>query len=473
MNRAKVKENAWKVLNDSIVEYRGKPIGTLAAMDPTTEALNYNQVFTRDFAVSALAFLAEGKTEIVRNFLLQLVELQSREKHFDCFRAARGLMPASFEVKEENGKESIVPDFGEKAIARVFPVDAVFWWLFLLRAYVCSTGENLHERPQVQESIRLILDLSLTPRFDMFPTLLVPDGSFMIDRRMGVYGHPLDIQALFYAALRASYELLLDNEKNAAYIHGTRERLGHLTYHIRYYYWMDFRGLNNLYRSNVEEYGLNALNRFNIYSDSIPEWLHEWFPPEGGYFIGNLGPARMDFRFFTAGNLMAVLSSLADESQATSILELIRSNKETLIGHMPIKVTYPALEGERWSTLTGSDPKNTPWSYQNAGGWPFLLWLLAAAEAKTGASELTEEAMRIAETRISTDTWPEYYDGPRNRLVGKEAKLNQVWSAAGYIIADRILEDPGLVDLFGFKESADVIACSTRIARTFEGGEEI
>ncbi len=143
---------------------------------------------------------------------------------------------------------------------------------------------------------------------------------------------------------------------------------------------------------------------------------------------------------------MAALSSLADESQAKSILELIRHNKEALIGHMPIKVTYPALEGERWSTLTGSDPKNTPWSYQNAGGWPFLLWLLPAAEAKTGASALTEEAMRIAETRISIDTWPEYYDGPHSRLVGKEAKLNQVWSAAGYIIADRKLQDPGLVD---------------------------
>ena len=31
--------------------------------------------------------------------------------------------------------------------------------------------------------------------FDLFPTLLVTDGSCMIDRRMGIHGHPLEIQA--------------------------------------------------------------------------------------------------------------------------------------------------------------------------------------------------------------------------------------------------------------------------------------
>lgn len=182
-------KDAWKVLDESIVEYRGEPIGTLAARNPNSEALNYNQVFTRDFVISAIAYLLEGKTQIVRNFLVQTMELQSREKHLDCFRAARGLMPASFEVRHNEGEETIVPDFGEKAIAKVAPVDAPFWWIYLLRLYIKATGEQLHNDKDVQHSLRLILELALSPRFDMFPTLLVPDGSFMIDRRMGVYGH--------------------------------------------------------------------------------------------------------------------------------------------------------------------------------------------------------------------------------------------------------------------------------------------
>ena len=43
----------------------------------------------------------------------------------------------------------------------------------------------------------------------------------MIDRRMGVYGYPLEIQALFYAALRTARELLLSGD---TYIHAVETR---------------------------------------------------------------------------------------------------------------------------------------------------------------------------------------------------------------------------------------------------------
>ncbi len=50
-----VKE-AWELLEDSIVYYRGRPVGTVAARDPYVEALNYDQCFVRDFVSSALLF---------------------------------------------------------------------------------------------------------------------------------------------------------------------------------------------------------------------------------------------------------------------------------------------------------------------------------------------------------------------------------------------------------------------------------
>ena len=46
------------------------------------------------------------------------------------------------------------------------------------------------------QDLQSLLQLLLRESFEDFPTLLVPDGSFMIDRRMGVYGHPLEIQVL-------------------------------------------------------------------------------------------------------------------------------------------------------------------------------------------------------------------------------------------------------------------------------------
>ena len=69
------------------------------------------------------------------------------------------------------------------------------WWIILLRAYGKITGDYaLQERVDVQTGIKLILNLCLADGFDMFPSLLVTDGSCMIDRRMGIHGHPLEIQ---------------------------------------------------------------------------------------------------------------------------------------------------------------------------------------------------------------------------------------------------------------------------------------
>jgi Alkaline and neutral invertase len=208
---------AWQHLKTSIVYYQNRPIGMVAAQDSSIEALNYDQCFIRDFVPSALAFLMAGETEIVRNFLTETLALQSHEPQMDSFKPGPGLMPASFKVESKDGKEYLIADFGESAIARVPPVDSCLWWILLLRTYVKTTEDfALAHRPEFQEGIRLILDLCLVHRFAMYPTMLVPDGAFTIDRRMGVYGHPLEIQILFYAALRAAKELLLPD--NPAWI---------------------------------------------------------------------------------------------------------------------------------------------------------------------------------------------------------------------------------------------------------------
>ena len=73
------------------------------------------------------------------------------------------------------------------------------WWIILLSAYGKLTGDYaLQERMDVQTGIKLILNLCLSDGFDMFPSLLVTDGFCMIDRWMGIHGHPLEIQVSLY-----------------------------------------------------------------------------------------------------------------------------------------------------------------------------------------------------------------------------------------------------------------------------------
>ncbi len=144
---------AWTLLEKSIIYYHNHPIGTVAALEPGLQAVNYDQCFIRDFVLSALAFLINGKPEIVRNFLIETLKLQSHEPHIDCFHPGAGLMPASFKVVSKNGEEYLTADFGEHAIAKVPPIDSCLWWVILLRAYVKS-------------NLRAIFHLPIKPNFN-------------------------------------------------------------------------------------------------------------------------------------------------------------------------------------------------------------------------------------------------------------------------------------------------------------------
>lgn len=458
MGDRSIVEQAWDVLEESIIYYQGRPIGTIAARDPDIAALNYDQCFIRDFISSALLFLIKGRTDIVRNFLEETLKLQPKTTHLDSSKPSRGLMPASFKIESINGQEYLKADFGDHAIGRVAPADACLWWILLLRAYVISTGDTaLAYRDDFQEGIRFILTLCMVTRFDMYPMVLVPDGASMIDRRMGLYGHPLDIQSLFYPALRASIELLIPNQENQNTIRGVHSRLSPLLKQLRENYWLDSDRLNVIYRYQVEEYGESALNQFNIYSDSIPFYrLAKWLPEAGGYMAGNLGPSQLDCRFFALGNLMAIISSLADEQQSHRILNLIELRWTDLIGHMPMKLCYPTLEDTDWRIVTGCDPKNRPWSYHNGGSWPVLLWMLTAAARKMNRAELAHHAIAIAERRLTHDHWPEYYDGPDGRLIGKEARKYQTWTIAGYLLAKELIANPNHLKLITFDDEAEM-----------------
>ncbi|XP_078173097.1 putative alkaline/neutral invertase D [Carex rostrata] len=447
---------AWEALRRSLVYFKGQPVGTIAAYDHASEeVLNYDQVFVRDFVPSALAFLMNGEHEIVKNFLLRTLLLQGWEKKVDRFKLGEGVMPASFKVLHDpnRGIDTVVADFGESAIGRVAPVDSGFWWIILLRAYTKSTGDiTLAESAQCQKGMRLILSLCLSEGFDTFPTLLCADGCCMIDRRMGVYGYPIEIQALFFMALRCALSLLKHDAEGKEVIERIVTRLHALSYHMRTYFWLDFQQLNDIYRFKTEEYSHTAVNKFNVIPDSIPDWVFDFMPSRGGYFIGNVSPARMDFRWFALGNCVAILCSLATPEQSTAIMDLLEERWEELIGETPMKICYPAIESHEWRIVTGCDPKNTRWSYHNGGSWPVLLWLLTAACIKVGRPQIARRAMDLAESRLLKDGWPEYYDGKLGRYVGKQARKFQTWSIAGYLVAKMLLEDPSHLGMISLEE---------------------
>ena len=442
---------AYDILEQSMMYHNGEPIGTCAAIHSERLAAdNYLDCFVRDFIPSALVFLADGRADIVRNFLETVLAQKTQRRMVAGHEIQPGVMPASFRVhKDHDGKEFIQADFGERAIGRVAPVDSMMWWMILIYIYVESTGgRSLAERPEFQDTMEQILHLCLKDSFEVSPALLVPDACTMIDRRMGIYGHPLEIQALFYGMLRIVHSLYNASDEQSQALRKTaitREKA--LLNYVRIFYWLDLDRLNEIHRYTTEEFGIDSINVLNIYPESIPNWVVDWLPDEGGYLVGNVGASRMDFRYFALGNFLSIMFGLTSDTQAGMIMKLHEMRWNNLIGAMPVKICYPAMEGLEWQVRTGSDPKNVPWSYQNGGNWPALLWTFVAAAMKTGRGDLAERAFNTAANRLLEDDWPEYYDGRAGRLIGRRSNFKQVWSATSLILSQKILDNPDVLKL--------------------------
>lgn len=191
-----------------------------------------------------------------------------------------------------------------------------------------------------------------------------------MEHLQGVYGYPIEIQALFFMALRCACFLLKQDDVGKEFVERITDRLHALSFHMRSYFWLDLKQLNDIYRYKTEEYSHTAVNKFNVMPDSLPDWVFDFMPSRGGYFIGNVSPARMDFRWFCLGNCVAILSSLATPEQSAAIMDLIEERWEELVGEMPLKICYPTIESHEYRIVTGCDPKNTKWSYHNGGSWP-------------------------------------------------------------------------------------------------------
>lgn len=70
--------------------------------------------------------------------------------------------------------------------------------------------------------------------------------------------------------------------------------------------------------------------------------------------------------------------------------------------------------------------------------------------------DIAEKAVELAEKRIAQDKWPEYYDTKRGRFIGKQARLFQTWSIAGYLVAKLLLANPNAAKILVNEEDSEL-----------------
>lgn len=76
---------------------------------------------------------------------------------------------------------------------------------------------------------------------------------------------------------------------------------------------------------------------------------------------------------------------------------------------------------------------------------------------KMGKAEVAMKAVAVAEERLQVDQWPEYYDTRHGRVIGKQARLYQTWTIAGYLTSKMLLENPDMASLLVWNEDYEVL----------------
>ncbi len=76
---------------------------------------------------------------------------------------------------------------------------------------------------------------------------------------------------------------------------------------------------------------------------------------------------------------------------------------------------------------------------------------------KMGRLELTQKAVSLAEKRLQIDRWPEYYDTRTGKFIGKQARLFQTWTIAGFLASKLLLKNPEMASLLFWEEDYELL----------------
>lgn len=359
-----------------------------ASASPASRARNYTCVFARDAAICTFGLVATGRPELVEAARAGLRLLAERQ-------AGNGQMPNFVDCES-----------GEVDFWYTGCIDATLWWLLALRAFDRLTGARLGD------------ELAAT-----------------VDRALAWLGcqqHP-------------GWRLLQQNE--ASDWADLMPRSGFVLYTNALWWWV----AHSYGVPGAERTRATARRLFFPQADGPP--LHRRLElmveaprrrlAGSPFFLSylNLGAWGEEIDLF--GNLLAVLTGVAEQAQSRRILAGIR--RLGADRPYPLRVVGVPLQPDdpAWRSYLLRHDQNRPWQYHNGGIWPFVggFWVLALQQAgfRNRARRALEQLARA--NRLGDWSFSEWLHGASGEPHGMPG---QSWNAAMYLFALRCLSEPGL-----------------------------
>ena len=281
--------------------------------------------------------------------------------------------------------------------------DSGLWWII---------GSCILDRHR--ETIPAILRWYECQDVDRTGVISMQEGSDWEDlfctRGKGLY-----LNCLYVLALRAA---------------GRQQSADQAAQKINRYFW--YEGDGDMLRHVSHSFSTENVGRF----DSLGR--ERWLPCKkyltgDRYFLPYLGFRAVGEWFDTLGNLLAILSGVADEAKTNTILDFIDRHK---LARKGIRSITPVVEpGDAdWRDYYGA--LNLPHCYHNGGIWPFIGGFYVAALVKAGRLSQAETAFdELTELNLSGE-FNEWHHGQTLEPLGVRA---QAWSAGMYLFAGECL----------------------------------
>jgi hypothetical protein len=361
-----------------------KLCATSAGLKASGARVGHHQVWARDSMITLLGarFVSDGQIQAA--LLASVATLRQKQ-------ASTGAIPNNVDCA------TLRPNFRAYA-------DAGLWWII---------GSTLLAPDR--EAIAAVLDWYACQDVDQSGLLSMQESADWQDlfctRGKGLY-----LNCLYVLALKAA---------------GEHERACVVAEKINRFFW--YEGDGNMLRHIAHTFSTESQQA----QDSLGR--KRWLPVKRDlisehYYLPYLGFRAVGEWFDALGNLLAILSGVAGEARAHTILDFIKRHG---MAAAPIRSLTPVIEPGHpdWRDYYGM--LNLPHHYHNGGIWPFIGGFYVAALVKAGRLPEAKSVLRRLAALNRDGEFNEWHHGETRQPMGVVA---QAWSAGMYVFACECVE---------------------------------
>jgi hypothetical protein len=357
-----------------------RPFGLQASGDK----IGHHQVWARDSIIALLGARFAGEPEIEAALHASIALLKSK-------LSANGAIP--------NNVDSASLRANFRAYA-----DSGLWWII---------GSSILDRDQ--DTTEAVLQWYACQDVDQTGVISMQEAADWQDlfctRGKGLY-----LNCLYLLALRAA---------------GKQQQADELSARINAYFW--YRGDGDMLRHLAHTFSTENVQLYD--SLGRRRWLPEKKYLTGEqYYLPYIGFRAVGEWFDTLGNLLAILSGVADSGQTSLILDFIDRHG---ISEVPVRSLTPVVRpgDSDWRDYYGT--LNAPHCYHNGGIWPYIGAFYVAALVKAGRLGQAQKSFDRLGDLNHAGEFNEWHHGETLAPMGVKA---QAWSAGMYLFAAECLE---------------------------------